>query len=101
MIESAGAFSSSTSQETEDTMLLSPSEMAIMGMVADGVMVGGVGTVAVGMVAGMVGGGMATGMEVCIAACMVMVGTVQVQWWRKEACLLRLWNQWEGDWVWD
>ena len=56
MIELVGAFSSSTSQETEDTMLLSPSEMVIVGMVAGGVMVGAIGTVAVGMVAGMVGG---------------------------------------------
>jgi len=51
-----------------------------MGIVAGGVMVGAVGTVAVGMVAGMMGGGMgggmATGMEVCVAARMVMVGTV-------------------------
>ena len=76
MIELVGAFSSSTSRETKDTMLLSPSEMAIVGMVAGGVMVGGVGTVAVGMVAGMVGGGMVAGMEVCVAAHMVMVGTV-------------------------
>ena len=53
MIESAGAFSSLTSRETKDTMLLSPSEMVIVGIVAGGVMVSGVGTVAVGMVAGM------------------------------------------------
>ena len=76
MVESAGAFSSLISQETEDTMLLLLSEMAIVVIIAGGVMVGAVGTVAVGIVIGMVGGGMATDMEVSIAACTVMVGTV-------------------------
>ena len=41
-------------------------------------MVDAVGMVAVGIVVGMVGRGMATGMEVRIAAHIVMVGTVAV-----------------------
>jgi hypothetical protein len=83
VVELAGAFSSSNSRGTEDTVLLLASEMAIVGMIAGREMVGAVGTVAVGMVAGMVEGGMAAGMveggmaagmAVGIAACMVMAG---------------------------
>jgi hypothetical protein len=77
--------------------------MGIVGIDAGGVMVGAVGTVAVGMVAGMVGGGMAAGMEVGWpygAAGMVgRDGRGMVDWrlaqvqvavqWRRKACLAR------------
>ena len=76
MFELAGAFSSSNSRGIEDTVLLSASEMAIVGMITGREVVGAVSTVAVGMVAGMVVGGMGAGMAVGIAACMVMAGIV-------------------------
>jgi hypothetical protein len=75
VVELAGAFSSSNSRGTKDTVLLSASEMGIVGMIAGREMVGAVGTVAVGMVAGMVEGGMAAGMvEGGMAAGMVEGG---------------------------
>ena len=52
VVGSVGMFSSLSIRETGDTILLLPSEMGIMGIIA-GVMVGAVDTVVVGIVAGM------------------------------------------------